>query len=190
RVLFRSETFLTLRGSRQAAALRHVFFAERATQRPSDLRGVEGRPFERIGVVGGGTMGVGIAASLLDAGFPVVLIERDSDAAQRALGNLKAVFDGAIKRGKVDEAEAEARLGRCSASSSLQELAEVDLVIEAVFEDIAIKRDLFVQLDAVCRPDAILATNTSYLDPRMITEGVSNPQRLIGLHFFSPANIM
>ena len=187
---FERETFLALRGSRQAAALRHVFFAERATQRPSDLRGMESRPFERIGVVGGGTMGVGIAASLLDAGFPVVLIERDSDAAQRALGNLRATFDGAIKRGKVDEAEAEGRLGRCSASSNLQELAEVDLVIEAVFEDIAVKRDLFIQLDAVCRPDAILATNTSYLDPRMITEGVSNPQRLIGLHFFSPANIM
>ncbi|WP_421952962.1 3-hydroxyacyl-CoA dehydrogenase NAD-binding domain-containing protein [Pelagibacterium sp.] len=182
--------FLELRSSPQAAALRHVFLAERAALRPADLKDIVPLPVEQIGVVGGGTMGTGIAAAFLDAGLNVTLVERDIEAAQRAETNLKALYEGTVRRGRLSHAEAEARLTRFSSTSDLAKLAAADLVIEAVFEDIVVKQELFGQLDRMCRPDAILATNTSYLDPRVIAEPVTGLERFIGLHFFSPANIM
>lgn len=187
---FERRAFLELRTSPQAAALRHVFLAERAALRPADLKDIASLPIEQIGVVGGGTMGIGITAAFLDAGLTVTLVERDLESAQRAKTNLKALYQGTVKRGRLSHAEAEARLARFSAISDLTALAAADLVIEAVFEDIAIKQELFGRLDRICRPDAILATNTSYLDPRAIAEPVSGLERFIGLHFFSPANIM
>lgn len=187
---FERATFLELRASEQAAALRAAFFAERAAPRPAHLADVSAPPIGRVGVVGGGTMGAGIVAALRDAGLPVTLIERDDDAVARGLANLRGIFDGAVKRGKLTEAKAAERLAGVTATTDYAALADVDLAIEAVFEEIGVKRAVFDNLGRVCRPDAVLATNTSYLDPRLIAEGLPNPARFIGLHFFSPANVM
>jgi len=187
---FERATFLELRASSQAAALRHVFFAERAAPRPAGLSGVPAFPLRNAAVIGGGTMGAGIAAALRDAGLPVILIERDDAAVERGIANLRDIFAGAVKRGRLTEAAAEARLAGVTGSTDYAALADTDLVIEAVFEELSVKRQVFEQLGRVCRPDAVLATNTSYLDPRAIAEGLPNPGRFIGLHFFSPANVM
>ncbi|HET9070175.1 MAG TPA: 3-hydroxyacyl-CoA dehydrogenase NAD-binding domain-containing protein [Amaricoccus sp.] len=187
---FERETFLALRASPEAAALRHVFFAERAAPRPASIKGVEPKPVRTAAVIGGGTMGAGIAAALRDAGLPVTLIERDDEALARGLTNLCGIFDAAVKRGRLTEADAADRLSGVTAATDYAALADTDLVIEAVFEDLAVKRAVFARLGVACRPDAILATNTSYLDPRAIAEGLPNPSRFIGLHFFSPANVM
>lgn len=187
---FERETFLALRASPEAAALRHVFFAERAALRPASIKGVETRPVRTTAVIGGGTMGAGIAAALRDAGLPVILVERDAAALDRGVANLRAIFDGAVKRGRLSEADAALRMTGVSGTTDYAALADTDLVIEAVFEEIAVKRAVFEALAKACRPDAILATNTSYLDPRAIAEGLPRPGRFIGLHFFSPANVM
>ncbi len=187
---FERTTFLDLRASKQAAALRHVFFAERAAPRPAALAGIEARSLRNAAVIGGGTMGAGIAAALRDAGLPVILIERDDAAVERGLANLKTIFDGAVKRGRLTEAAAEARLAGVTGSTDYTALADTDLVIEAVFEELSVKRQVFDALGRVCRADAVLATNTSYLDPREIAKGLPGPDRFIGLHFFSPANVM
>ncbi|WP_313353180.1 3-hydroxyacyl-CoA dehydrogenase NAD-binding domain-containing protein, partial [Paracoccus sp. (in: a-proteobacteria)] len=159
---------LNLRGSDQAAALRHVFFAERAAPRPAALRDVEPLALRRAAVIGGGTMGAGIVAALRNAGLPVILIERDDNAVAQGLANLRGIFDGAVKRGKLTPAQAADRLAGVTATTDYAALADVDLVIEAVFEEIGVKRAVFEQLGRVCRPDAVLATNTSYLNPRTI----------------------
>lgn len=187
---FERAAFLDLRGSDQAAALRHVFFAERAAPRPPWLANVAPLPLGSAGVIGGGTMGAGIAAALRDAGIPVVLIERDPEALARGEANLRGIFDGAVARGRLTADEAAARMAGVTPSTDYAALAGADLVIEAVFEDIAVKRAVFAELGQVCRPDAVLATNTSYLDPRAIAEGLADPGRFLGLHFFSPANVM
>ncbi|PRD40044.1 UNVERIFIED_CONTAM: ehhadh [Trichonephila clavipes] len=187
---FERATFLDLRGSDQAAALRHVFFAERAAPRPAHLGDAKPLALRTAGVIGGGTMGAGIAAALRDAGLPVVLIERDAEALARGLANLQAIFDGGVKRGKLTPEQAAARMAGVSGATDYAALADTDLVIEAVFEEIGVKRAVFAELARHCRADAVLATNTSYLDPRAIAEGLANPGRFIGLHFFSPANVM
>lgn len=187
---FERETFLELRGSEQAAALRHVFFAERAAPRPPELAGVAPRELRSAAVIGGGTMGAGIAAALRDAGLPVVLIERDDAAVERGLANIRAIFDGSVKRGRITPEVAAERMAGVTGSDDYGLLAGTDLVIEAVFEDLAVKRAVFEKLSGICRPDAVLATNTSYLDPGLISEGVARPERFLGLHFFSPAHIM
>ena len=187
---FERATFLALRASEQAAALRAVFFAERAAPRPARLKDVAPLPLRNAAVIGGGTMGAGIAAALRDAGLPVTLIERDDAAVARGIANLRAIFDSGVKRGKLTGAEAVDRLAGVAATTDYAALANTDLVIEAVFEEIGVKRAVFAKLGAVCRSDAVLATNTSYLDPRLIAEGLPNPGRFIGLHFFSPANVM
>lgn len=187
---FERETFLDLRGSEQAAALRHVFFAERGAPRPAALRDVEPLPLRRVAVIGGGTMGAGIIAALREAGLPVTLVERDAEAVARGIANLDGIFAGSVRRGKLTEAQAGALAAGVTGTSDYAHIADADLVIEAVFEEIGVKRAVFDRLGAVCRPDAVLATNTSYLDPRDIAEGLPHPDRFIGLHFFSPANVM
>ncbi|MGO4908805.1 3-hydroxyacyl-CoA dehydrogenase NAD-binding domain-containing protein [Pseudorhodobacter sp. W20_MBD10_FR17] len=187
---FERATFLELRGSDQAAALRYVFFAERAAPRPAHLRDVAASPIQTAAVIGGGTMGAGIAAALLNAGLPVTMVERDEAALARGVSNLRGIFDGAVKRGLMSDAALDDRMDGVIATTDYSALADTDLVIEAVFEDIDVKRAVFAQLGAVCRPDAVLATNTSYLDPEWVAKGLPNPERFIGLHFFSPANIM
>ena len=187
---YERETFLALRASPEAAALRHVFFAERAAPRPASIKGVEPEPVRTTAVIGGGTMGAGITAALRDAGLPVTLVERDEGALTRGLANVRAVWDGAVKRGRLTSEAATERMSGVTGSTDYAALADTDLVIEAVFEDLAVKRAVFDALGRACRPDAILATNTSYLDPRAIADGLPNPSRFIGLHFFSPANVM
>ena len=187
---FERETFLDLRATREAAALRHVFFAERGASRPASLKGVDPRPVRSAAVIGGGTMGAGIVAALRDAGIPVTLVERDDVALERGLANVRGIFDGAVRRGRLAEAAAADRIGGVAATTDYADLADVDLVIEAVFEELSVKRAVFDALGLTCRADAILATNTSYLDPRAIAEGLPHLDRFIGLHFFSPANVM
>jgi 3-hydroxyacyl-CoA dehydrogenase len=182
--------FLDLRKSPEAAALRYLFFAERAAPRPADLKGVTAVPVQRVGVVGGGTMGIGIAAALRDADLPVVLVERDPESRARAEKALAALFAAAQQRGRLSAEAAAARLAGAAFSTNFADLADCDLVIEAVFEDLAVKRDVFRRLAAACRADAILATNTSYLDPGKLAEDLPHPEWLIGLHFFSPAQVM
>ncbi len=187
---FERETFLDLRGSVQAAALRHVFFAERAASRPPELAGVAPRDIHSAAVIGGGTMGAGIVAALRDAGLPVVLVERDPAAVERGLANVGQIFEGSVKRGRITADVAAKRMSGVIGTADYGALADTDLVIEAVFEDLTVKRAVFAQLSKACRADAILATNTSYLDPDEIGEGLAQPERFIGLHFFSPAHVM
>jgi 3-hydroxyacyl-CoA dehydrogenase len=182
--------FLDLRASPEAAALRYLFFAERAALRPADLRGVTPLPIGRVGVVGGGTMGVGIAAALRNANLPVVLVERDETSLARGMDALAAIVQAARKKGSLSEEEAKGWIGGVTGAAGFTALADCDLVIEAVFEDLGVKRAVFAELGRVCRPDAVLATNTSYIDPRLIAEGLPEPGRFIGLHFFSPAQVM
>lgn len=184
------ETFMALRASDEAAALRYLVFAERAATRPADLRGVAPLPVVVAGVVGGGTMGVGIAAALRNAGVRVILSERDAAALERGLAALRAVFDAAAKRGLITPDMAAARMDGVSGTVGLDGLAGCDLVIEAVFEDLSVKREVFSTLSRVCAPAAILATNTSYIDPELIFDGLPGPDRFVGLHFFSPAQVM
>ncbi|WP_295533253.1 3-hydroxyacyl-CoA dehydrogenase NAD-binding domain-containing protein [uncultured Thioclava sp.] len=184
------ESFLALRSSDEAAALRAVFFAERAAPRPDALRDVTPRKLAQVGVVGGGTMGAGIAAALRSAGLPVVLIERDEQALARGIDTLAKTFAGAIKRGKLTEQARDALMAGVTGATDYAALSECDLVIEAVFEELSVKRQVFENLIAHCRRDAILATNTSYIDPREIFAGLPGAERFIGLHFFSPAQIM
>lgn len=184
------DTFLKLRASDEAAALRYLFFAERAAARPPELRAVTPAPLARVGVVGGGTMGSGIAAALANAGLAVRLSETSAEALDVALTRIATIFTAQTKRGMHDEQEAAARMARVRGSVGRCDMAECDLVIEAVFEDAMIKHKVFEDLVQICRPDAILATNTSYLDPEKIFEGLSRPDRFIALHFFSPAQVM
>lgn len=187
---FERETFLELRQSPQSAALRHVFFAERAAPRPPELDGIEARDIARTAVVGGGTMGAGIAAALLSADLPVHLVERDDAALDRGMDRLRGLIDAGVERGRVSPEKRDARLAMLSGTTDYAALGETDLVVEAVFEDLDVKREVFAALDAACRADTVIATNTSYLDPRRIAEATSRPDRVLGLHFFSPAHVM
>lgn len=182
--------FLELRASDQAAALRHIFFAERAAPRPPEMEGIAPRAIKSAAVIGGGTMGAGIAAALRDAGLPVTLVERDDASLQRGLTNLRNIYEGSLKRGRLTQDQFDARMSGVIGATDYAALADTDLVIEAVFEDLDVKRAVFAQLGQTCRADAILATNTSYLDPRAIAQGLPHPERFLGLHFFSPAHVM
>ncbi|HET8596365.1 MAG TPA: 3-hydroxyacyl-CoA dehydrogenase NAD-binding domain-containing protein [Castellaniella sp.] len=174
----------------QRQALVHAFFAEREAAKVPESGRAQPRAIERVGIVGGGTMGAGIAVAMLDAGLPVTMIERDAASLERGRANVAKVYDSLVGRGRLDAAERDRRLGRWTGATAYQALADVDLVVEAVFEDMAVKAAVFAELDRVCKPGAVLATNTSYLDIDQLAATVSRPQDVIGLHFFSPANIM
>ncbi|RFC68917.1 MULTISPECIES: 3-hydroxyacyl-CoA dehydrogenase NAD-binding domain-containing protein [Mesorhizobium] len=182
--------FLKARASRESAALRYLFFAERAAPRPQDLRDIAPRPLRKIGVVGAGTMGVGITAALRNAHLPVVLVERDDASLARGFSNLEKIFGGAAAKGRLTQDEAQERMAGIEGGTDYRALADCDLVIEAVYEDLAVKQAAFAEIARVCRPDAILATNTSYTDPRQISEGIADTSRFVGMHFFSPAHVM
>ena len=182
--------FQQFRMSTEAAALRHLFFAERESAKHPGLAGKAPRPLHRIGVVGGGTMGSGIAICAVSAGFDVVLIERDAASVQACEARLCEYFAARVQQGKMDSEAAAACEARLSVSTDWGRLATVDLAIEAVFEDLATKQDVFRKLDAVVRAGAVLASNTSYLDLDAIAAATQRPQDVLGLHFFSPAPVM
>lgn len=169
-------------------ALRHLFFAEREAPRVTG-GGSAGR-IGRVGILGAGTMGGGIAMAYANAGYDVTLYERDQAALDRGMSLIRKNYEITAAKGKLDAAGVEARMARIAPSLDMQELAQVDLVIEAVFEDMAVKQAVFRQLDAVCKPGAILATNTSRLNIDEIAACTARPEAVIGLHFFSPANVM
>ncbi|QMV74962.1 enoyl-CoA hydratase/isomerase family protein [Comamonas piscis] len=176
--------------SPQRAGLIHAFFAERETAKIPEAKAAAPRALNRIGVVGGGTMGAGITVAALDAGLPVVMVERDDESIARGRANVEKVYDGLIAKGRLTAEKKAAIMARYSGSTDYAALTDVDLVIEAVFEEMGVKKAVFAELDKVCKPGAVIATNTSYLDIDAIAASISRPQDVIGLHFFSPANIM
>ncbi|HRM92165.1 MAG TPA: 3-hydroxyacyl-CoA dehydrogenase NAD-binding domain-containing protein [Alicycliphilus sp.] len=184
------ELFLECLNSPQRQGLVHAFFAERETAKIPEAKAAAPRALASIAVIGGGTMGAGITVSALDAGLSVVMVERDAESIARGQKNVEKVYDGLIARGRMTAEAKAATMARYTGSTSYDDLANVDLVIEAVFEELDVKKAVFKELDRVCKPGAVLATNTSYLDIDAIAAVTSRPQDVIGLHFFSPANIM
>lgn len=182
--------FLQCMDSPQRAGLIHAFFAEREVLKAPETRNVQPRRIEHVGVVGGGTMGAGIAVAVLNADLPVTMIERDDAALARGRAHIEKVYDGLVAKKRLSAQAKAAIMARFTASTSYEALAQADLVIEAVFEDLAVKQQVFTQLDRVCKSGAVLATNTSYLDIDVIAAGTSRPGDVLGLHFFSPANVM
>ncbi|UWQ27873.1 3-hydroxyacyl-CoA dehydrogenase NAD-binding domain-containing protein [Leisingera sp. M523] len=183
--------FMELMGSDQRQGLIHAFFSERAVSKLPELESVAPREVALMGVIGGGTMGAGIATAALLADLPVVLIEMTDDATAAARGRIEGNLKGALKRGKITETQYDQLTGEAlTVATDYAALAQADLVVEAVFEDMGVKREVFGKLDAHCKPGAVLATNTSYLDVDEIAASTSRPQDVIGLHFFSPAHVM
>jgi len=176
--------------SPQRQGLIHAFFAERETAKIPEAKAAAPRALAKLAVIGGGTMGAGITVSALDAGFSVTMVERDADSIARGQANVEKVYDGLIAKGRMTPEAKTATMARYTPSTSYDDIAHVDLVIEAVFEDIEVKKAVFKELDRVCKPGAVLATNTSYLDIDAIAAVTGRPQDVIGLHFFSPAHIM
>ena len=185
------ELFLSLMGSPESAALRHIFQAERAASRIANVpESTAPRALNRIGVIGAGTMGGGITMALINAGLPVVLLESTQEALERGLATIGKNYQGQIKKGKLTAEALEKRLALISPTLDYAPLKDVDLVIEAVFENLEVKKQVFLQLDAVVRAGAIIASNTSALNLDTIAAFTRRPQDVIGLHFFSPANVM
>jgi 3-hydroxyacyl-CoA dehydrogenase len=183
--------FIECRDSPQRAALVHVFFAEREARRIPDLAGdVQPLPIRRAAVVGAGTMGGGIAMCFANAGIPVTLLEVSSEALARGRALIEKNYQGSVARGSLPQARADAALALISGTGDYQALASADIVIEAVFEDLKVKQEVFARLDAVTAAHAILATNTSTLDIDAIAASTRRPQAVVGTHFFSPANVM
>jgi 3-hydroxyacyl-CoA dehydrogenase len=185
------ELFVTLMASPESAALRHIFQAERAASHVNGMpEPVATRPIKRVGVVGAGTMGGGIAMSFINAGLPVTLLETTQAALDRGLVNIRRNYQGALRKGSLTEASLEQRLALITPTLQYELLRDVDLAIEAVFEDLEVKRKVFERLDEIVKRGAILASNTSTLNLDVIARFTKRPQDVIGLHFFSPANVM
>ena len=181
---------LELRQSSESKALRHLFFAERSVTRPTILKGKDASKISNVAIVGGGLMGSGIAAASLNGGYQVTIIERDADAAALARENVTKLLDAGLRRGKMTIEQFEGRIEAFRSSADYELASDADLAIEAVFEDLDAKRNVFSQLNAVMRSDALLATNTSYLNPNEIFSQIDHTNRCLGVHFFSPAQIM
>ena len=184
------QTHLELRDSAQSRALRRLFFASRSVTRPARLKAHEPARISHAVIVGGGLMGAGIAASCLASGHRVTLLERDVESAEAGRGRVEAIIARDLASGRITGDKAEARRANLSAGANYAAAFDADIAIEAVFEDPDIKRAVFSQLAAVMSEEALIATNTSYLDPNVISQGLPGPGRFLGLHFFSPANIM
>ncbi|MFK7875862.1 MAG: 3-hydroxyacyl-CoA dehydrogenase NAD-binding domain-containing protein, partial [Paracoccaceae bacterium] len=183
--------FMELMQTEQRQGMIHAFFSERAVGTLPELKGISPRDLSQIGVIGGGTMGAGIATAALLAGLRVTLLEMTPESAETAKSRISSNLQGALRRGKISQTEFDSLTETAlTLATDYLALAEADLVIEAVFEDMDTKKQVFAKLDAVCKPGAILATNTSYLDLNEIASTTKRPQDVIGLHFFSPAHVM
>ncbi|TDT90372.1 short chain enoyl-CoA hydratase /3-hydroxyacyl-CoA dehydrogenase [Azorhizobium sp. AG788] len=183
--------FLELVKDPTSKALRHLFFAEREAARvPGIGKEVKARPVASAAVIGAGTMGGGIAMCFAQAGIPVTLIEVKEEALSAGLARIRSNYETSVKRGSLTSEKMERHLGFITGRVGLEAAAEADIVVEAAFEDMGVKAEIFGALDRIAKPGAILATNTSYLDVNAIAETTKRPQDVVGLHFFSPANVM
>ena len=188
---FEREQFIALMMTPECKALRHAFFAERAASKIPDVpEDTPVRPIQKVAVIGAGTMGGGISMNFLNAGIPVTILETSQEALDRGIGVMCRNYEAQVKKGKLAQDKYEQRMGLLSTTLSYDDIRDADLVIEAVFEDINVKEQVFRKLDEVMKPGAILATNTSTLDVNRIASFTKRPQDVIGTHFFSPANVM
>ncbi|OYX88689.1 MAG: 3-hydroxyacyl-CoA dehydrogenase [Azorhizobium sp. 32-67-21] len=183
--------FLNLVKDPTSKALRHLFFAEREAARvPGIGKEVKARPVGKAAVIGAGTMGGGIAMCFAQAGIPVTIIEVKEEALAAGLARIRANYETSVKRGSLSQAAMDRHLGFVTGAVGMEAAADADIIVEAAFEDMGVKAEIFGALDRIAKPGAILATNTSYLDVNAIADTTSRPQDVVGLHFFSPANVM
>ncbi|MCD2516669.1 3-hydroxyacyl-CoA dehydrogenase NAD-binding domain-containing protein [Massilia sp. G4R7] len=188
---FERERFLHLAQTPESKALRHAFFAERAAGKVPDVPAdTPVRKIERAAVIGAGTMGGGIAMNFANAGIPVTILETRQEALDKGLATIRKNYENTVRKGKLTQEKCEQRMGLISGTLAYEDIAQADIVVEAVFEDMGVKESVFRKLDEVMKPGAILASNTSTLDLDRIAALTSRPQDVIGLHFFSPANVM
>ena len=188
---YEREAFTQLVAGVESKALRHAFFGERAAAKIPDVPDdTPLRPVERVAVIGAGTMGGGIAMNFLNAGIPVTMLETQQAAIDRGVGVIRKNYEAQVAKGKLAQAKYEQRMSLLTPTLNVADIAQADLVIEAVFEDLGVKESVFKQLDATVKPGAILASNTSTLDLNQIAAFTRRPQDVVGLHFFSPANVM
>jgi 3-hydroxyacyl-CoA dehydrogenase len=185
------ELLQELVGGPQPAALQYAFFAERQVNRIPDVPAdTPQTPIDRVGVVGAGTMGGGIAMNFASLGLPVTVLETSREALDRGLGTVRRNYESSARKGRISQEQADAAVARLQGTLAMDDLADCDLVIEAVFEDMGVKKEVFGRLDKAVKDDAILATNTSFLDVEEIASATGRPSQVLGMHFFSPANIM
>jgi 3-hydroxyacyl-CoA dehydrogenase len=183
--------FLGILQSPEAVALRHAFFAERAASKIPDVpESTPQRPIAKVGVIGAGTMGGGITMNFLNAGVPVTMLEMKQDALDRGVATIRKNYEAQVKKGKLKQDKYEQRMALLTTTLSYDDLKDADLIIEAVFEEIGVKEAVFKKLDEIAKPGAILASNTSTLDVNKIANFTKRPQDVVGMHFFSPANVM
>jgi len=185
------ELFMASMEDPQSAALRHMFFAERAAAKIDSIdTSVEPAQVQRVGIIGAGTMGGGIAMCFAQAGIQVTLIDMSDEAVTAGISKIKANYDISVKRGRLSQDQVEAIMSQIKSSTHFEDLADADMVIEAVFENLAVKKEVFARLDTICKADAVLASNTSYQSIDDIAAATSRPESVLGMHFFSPANVM
>jgi 3-hydroxyacyl-CoA dehydrogenase len=185
------ELFTELLNSPESRAQRYFFFAEREAAKIPDIpAATPTRPIKKAAVIGAGTMGGGIAMNFANAGIPVTVVEVAKDALDRGLGVVRKNYETTASRGRITAADVEKRMGLITGSTSFQDVADADIVIEAVFEEMPLKKEVFAKLDGIARADAVLATNTSTLDVDQIASATKRPESVVGMHFFSPANVM
>ncbi len=188
---FEREAFIVLMMTPESKALRHAFFGERAAGKIPDVpEDTPQRPVKKVGVIGAGTMGGGISMNFLNAGIPVTMLEMKQDALDRGVATIRKNYEGQVKKGKLKADKFEQRMGLLSTTLNYADLKDADLIIEAVFEEMGVKEKVFKMLDEVAKPGAILASNTSTLDVDQIAAFTKRPQDVVGMHFFSPANVM
>ncbi|KQN22375.1 3-hydroxyacyl-CoA dehydrogenase NAD-binding domain-containing protein [Sphingomonas sp. Leaf30] len=190
-VAFEREQFMALMMGVQSAAQRHIFFAERQAAKIDDVSAVTKlREIKRVGVIGAGTMGGGIAMNFLSAGIPVTIVEMQQEALDRGTGVVRKNYEATAAKGRMKPEQVEQAMGALKPTLDFADLAECDLIIEAVYETMEVKKEIFTKLDAIAKPGAILASNTSYLNIDEIAACTKRPEDVVGMHFFSPANVM
>ena len=190
-IAFERQEFMKLMMGTQSAAQRHIFFAERQAAKIDDVPAdTQRRPIKRVGVIGAGTMGGGISMNFLSAGIPVTIVEMQQEALDRGAGTIRKNYEATAAKGRMKPEQVTAAMGALNPTLDFDALADCDLIIEAVYENMDVKKEIFTRLDGIAKPGAILASNTSYLNVDEIAACTSRPQDVVGMHFFSPANVM
>ncbi|GAO40321.1 putative fatty acid oxidation complex alpha subunit [Sphingomonas changbaiensis NBRC 104936] len=190
-IRFERQEFMKLMMGTQSAAQRHIFFAERQAAKIDGIpEDIQLRPIKKVGVIGAGTMGGGISMNFLQAGIPVTIVEAAQENLDRGTGLIRKNYDASAAKGRFKPEQVDQMMGLLTPTLELEALADCDLIIEAIFENMDVKKEMFTRLDKIAKPGAILASNTSYLDVNEIAAVTSRPQDVLGMHFFSPANVM